>query len=218
MLNSILELNSADVKKMQRKLRAIEPDLLKEFRKEIRAIAKPINTQIKANIPDQPPMSGMGYVIRDSRSGNYYINEGRLNWLGSGSRGLVTKGKVKDRNPRSTTISQAIKANGRSLTTPLVKIILNSAAVSMSDMAGRKSKAGARGVSREYTYRKRNGEIVRKRHRVTTQGRNMIQVLESRFGSASRFGWAALEKQLGQVEKAIDKVLDKYYRIANRGS
>lgn len=212
MLNPILELNSSDVRAMLRKLRNIEPDLVKEFRREIKQIAKPVNDQIKQNIPSTAPMSGMKRVV--ARDGNYYINEGRLIWDGNGIRGVSDKGKVKQAKPKSTTISQAIKPSGKSLTTPLAKIILNSAAVSMADMAGRAGGNSSRGVSREYLYRKRNGEIVKRRHRVTSQGRQMIANLS---GQASRYGWPALENKIDAVAREIDKVLQKYYRIANRG-
>lgn len=212
MFQSAIELNSADVKAMLRKLRNIEPDLVKQFRREVKAIAKPVQDQIKLNIPKTAPMRGMGHVI--SYRGNYYINEGRLMWQGNGQRGISDKGKVKNAKPNSLTLSQAIKPSGRSLTTPIAKIILNSAPASMADMAGRKGGAG-RGVSREYLYRKRNGEIVKRRHRVTTQGQQMLANLS---GRASRYGWSALENKIGAVEREIDKILQKYYRIANRGS
>lgn len=212
MAKSIIELNSGDVRAMVRKLREIEPDLVKQFRREVKAIAKPVQDQIKQNIPKTAPMSGMGHVI--ARRGNYYINEGRLMWAGNGQRGISASGKVKNAKPDSLTLNQAIKPSGRSLTTPIAKIILNSAPVSMADMAGRAGGNTSRGISREYTYRKRNGEIVKRRHRVTTQGRQMIANLA---GAASRYGWSALENKLGAVEREIDKVLEKYYRIANRG-
>ena len=157
------------------------------MRSEIRSIAKPIDNQIKQNIPAQAPMSGMA-------KGN-----GRLRWLG-------------DKKPQSTSILNRVKASGRSLTTTLVAIQMNSPAVSMADMAGRVNQS--RPVSREYTVRLRNGDIVKRRHRVTTQGKQMIANLGRK---ASRYGWPAVESQLDAVTREIDKVIEKYYRIANRG-
>lgn len=188
MFKTVAELNSKDIRDMNRALREIEPGLLREMRKEIRAIAKPIDNQIKQNIPAQAPMRGMA------------IGNGRLRWFG-------------DKAPKSTTISNRVKASGKSLSTALVAIQLNSPAVSMADMAGRKNQS--RSMSREYTYRKRNGEIVVRKHRVTTQGRQMISNLR---GKASRYGWAALEGKISSVAREIDKVIEKYYRIANRGN
>lgn len=214
MIKTGANLNATDVKMMLRKLRQIEPSLVTEFRREVREIAKPVERQIKDNIPNSAPMSGMGRVVADRRTGNYYINEGRLAWQGPGQRGISSKGKMKSVKPDSTTISQAIKSGARSLNTSIAKITINSPAVSMADMAGRAGGNTSRGVSREYVYRKRNGEIVKRRHRVTTQGRQMISNLS---GKASRYGWPALEDRIDSVVREIEKILDKYYRKANRG-
>lgn len=186
-MKTVAQLDAKDVRAMSKTLRNMEGNLLKQMRSEIRAIAKPVNDKIKQNIPGEAPMRGM------AKGG------GRLTWLGS-------------KKPKSTSISTAIKAGGRSLTTPLVKITLNSPAVSLADMAGRVNQT--RPVSREYTMRLRDGSIVTRRHRVTTQGKQMITNLG---GKASRYGWPALENQLGAVTREIDKVIEKYYRIANRG-
>lgn len=187
-MKAIAELNATDIRNMNRTLRNLEGNLLKEMRSEIRAIAKPVQNQIQQNIPAQPPMSGMA-------KGN-----GRLRWLG-------------DKKPQSTSILNRIKASGRSLTTSLVAIKLNSPAASMADMAGRVNKS--RPVSREYTIRLRNGDIVKRRHRLNGQGQKMISNLGKK---ASRYGWPALESQLDAVVREIDKVIEKYYRIANRGN
>jgi len=221
MLSPILELNSNDVRLMVRKLKDIEGDLSKLFRKEIRAIAKPVNEEIKKLIPNEPPLSGMGQVVKwtNKRTGTsgYSINEGRLNWKGTGQFALADR-KGKALSPKSTTISQAMKRGKNTLTTSLVKIIVNSPAVSMADMAGKASRGNFSGVSRMYSYRKRNGEIVRRRHRLAGQGAKMIQELQARYGSPSRFAWKALEGKLDAVEREIDKVITKYYIIANKGN
>lgn len=209
MLRPILEVNSADVKALLKKLDQIEEKGAAKFRAKLKKIAEPIVKEIKQRIPEQPPLSGMGYMItRESRvTGRVstVINRGRLNWLTQNTYDPPGRGMKK--GPGAVGFSSAIKPSGKSLTTPIAKIILNSPALAMTDMAGRASsgKSGAR--SREYTYRKRNGEIVRRRHTVNGQGRNMIQVLNQRFGRASRFGWAGLEKQIDDASKEIDKLL-----------
>lgn len=199
MFNMKTELSSDDIRAMNKRLREIEPGLLKEMRKEIRQIAKPINDDIKRNIPSVAPMGGMASPAINRRLGYVSENNGRLSW---------SAGK----KPNSTSILNRIKASGKSLTTALLSIRMNSAAASMSDMAGRVNKS--RAISREYNYRQRDGSIVRRRHRVTTQGDQMIQNLGKK---ASRYGWPALENRLDKVVSEIDKVLQKYYKIANRG-
>ena len=199
------EVSAQDIKRINAALKLVEPELLKEIRGEIKAIAKPIENQIKVNIPNRPPMSGMGGVVRDKKTGNYYINEGRLRWDGAGLRAS------KAVKPDATSVT-AGKATGRSLTTSLARITLRSPSVSMADMAGRVNQS--RPLSREYTIRLRNGDIVKRRHRVTTQGKKFIENLA---GAASRYGWPALEGKIDEVAREIEtKVLDKYYRKLNR--
>ena len=213
MLRPVVELSASDMKALFAKLKETEPGLVRDFRKEVKAIAKPVDDEIKRLIPQQPPLSGMGFVIRrESRvTGNisYSTNEGRLNWLGTGAYNDGTS-KSKAQGPRSTTIRTGIRPSGRSLTTALAKIILDSPAVSMADMAGRGGN-GRNGVrSREYTYRKRNGEIVKRRHMVNGQGVAMIRELSAKYQKASRFGWRALEGKIDTVANEIDKVIQKY--------
>jgi len=188
MLKPVVMLDASDIRKLNRDLKAIEPSLLKDMRREIRTIAKPVMMQIKQNIPKTAPMSGM------AKGG------GRLTWLGA-------------KRPDSLSYKGVARASGRSLTTPLVSIKLNSPAVSMADMAGRVNKS--KSVSREYTIRLRDGSLVKRRHRVNGQGKKMISVLG---GKASRYGWPALEDKIDAVSREIDKIIEKYYRIANRGN
>lgn len=218
MLKAVLDLNSADVKLMLKKLRDIEPDAVKEYKKEIRTIAKPVADEIQRRIPSNPPLSGMGFTVRRTNpiTGNvsYYTNEGRLNWQGTGKFGESLKSKAK--GPKSLTISSAIKGSGRSLTTPIAKVIINSPAVSMADMAGRKGNGRTGARSRAYSYRLKDGTVITRRHAVNGQGRAMIEELRSRYGRASRFGWPALEKRVDDVALQIDKVLQKYFDKAFR--
>jgi hypothetical protein len=212
MLNPVLELTSSDVKLMIKKLKDIEPDALKRYRAEIKRIAKPIADQIQQQIPDRPPLSGMGFVINrtSKRTGrqSYVINNGRLNWQGTGN---YEKSVKLVRGPKSVQVSSAIKPSGKSLTTPIAKVIVMSPAVAMADMAGSGSSGKSGVKSREYPYRKRNGEIVMRRHRVNGQGKNMIEYLQQRHGTASRFAWSGLERRIDDAAREIDKILQTYF-------
>jgi hypothetical protein len=213
MAKEAFKMDADDIRNLQRDLREIEPGLLREFRRELKAIAKPVNQQIKANIPKVEPLSGMGAIVQ-SKSGAISFNQGRLRWASPGARGS-SGGRVKAASTNSTTVSSSLKRGSRSLTASLLSIRINNPSVAMADMAGRSGGGGQRGKSREYTYRKRNGQIVQRRHSVTTQGQHMIRNLGSR---ASRYGWAALEHKFDQVQREVNKVIDKYYKIANRGN
>jgi hypothetical protein len=155
----------------------------------------------------------MGYVVtRTSKlTGNTstFINRGRLNWQTQDT--YDPPGKNMKRGAKSVSFSSAIRPSGKSLTTSIAKIILNSPALAMSDMAGRASSGRSGGKSREYTYRKRNGELVRRRHNLNGQGKKMIEVLNQRFGSASRFGWKGLEAEIDKASKEIDDLLQEAF-------
>jgi len=213
MAKQAYKMDANDIRNLQSDLREIEPKLLNQFRRELKAIAKPVNQQIKANIPSVEPLSGMGAIIQ-SKTGRISLNQGRLRWASPGSRG-ATGGRVKSAGVNSTSVSSSLKSGARSLTASLLSIRINNPAVAMADMAGRNGGGGRRGMSREYTYRKRNGDIVKRKHRVTTQGQIMIQKLGSR---ASRYGWSALEARFDDVQREVNKVIEKYYNIANRGN
>jgi hypothetical protein len=204
MAKQAYKMDANDIRNLQRDLRETEPSLLREFRRELKAIAKPVNQQIKANIPSVEPLSGMSAIN----------NQGRLRWASPGSRG-ATGGRVKSAGVNSTTVSSSLKSGARSLTASLLSIRINNPSVAMADMAGRNGGGGKRGMSREYTYRKRNGDIVKRKHRVTTQGQIMIQKLG---GRASRYGWSALEARFDDVQREVNKVIEKYYKITNRGN
>jgi hypothetical protein len=218
MVNPILELNSADVKQMLKKLKQIEPDAVGRYRASIKKIAKPVADEVKRRIPSKPPLSGMGFFVqRESKltgATNYYINEGRLNWEGTGRFGDSLKNKGK--GPKSVSISSAIRGSGKSLTTPIAKVVIASPAVAMADMAGRKGSGKVSGRSREYTYRLADGTVIKRRHMLNGQGRKMIEQLRSKYGNASRFGWPALEEKIDEVARQIDKVLQEYFDKAFR--
>ncbi len=210
----VLDIDSSDMKAMLKKLKDMEPSLVREYRKEIKKIAKPVADEIKQNIPNQPPLSGMGFVIqrKSRRDGSllYSINEGRLNWQGTGQNS-IGESKAIGKGPKALQISSAIKPSGKSLTTPIAKVIIMSPAVAMADMAGRGGSGNYGTTSRAYAYRKRNGELGVRRHRVNGQGANLIRKLVQRYGSPSRFGWEALERKIDVVAREIDEVVQKYF-------
>lgn len=211
MLKPVYELSSADIKAMLKKLDSIEPGLARKFRERVRDIAKPIEAEIKRLIPNEPPLSGMGYVIRRENpiTGNisYSTNEGRLNWHGTGKHG---GGGGKNKGPKGTRVTTGIRESRYSLTTSIAKIILESPAVSMADMAGRGPGPRNGKRTRAYAYRKRNGEIIMRRHTLNGQGTNFINKLRERFGQASRFGWRALEGKIDETAREIDKIIQEY--------
>jgi hypothetical protein len=201
MIKPTATISAKDIRELKKKLNEVEPGLRGQFVKDIRIIGKEAERPIKSALRRVRPLSGM------------IDHYGVTSW-GHGSKA-----------PDSTTIRQKAKSGGRSLTTSLVAIRLNSAAASIVDMAGRSGAYVGQGKRRSGTTpvvrRTADGSLVAYARTTTVEaGRKFIANLNGVAGivkkSASRIAWPAIEKDLPQFERRIDSVIEKYYREANR--
>ena len=200
MLKTDAVVSANDIKKLKRELAEIEPDLRKQFIKDIKAVGKEAEKPIKSAIRQVRPLSGM------------------INHMGITGWG---QGKPID----STTVRSKMSSGGRSLTTSLVSVRVNSAAVSIFDMAGRSMRYLGQGKRRSGTTpvvrRTASGDLVAYARRTTVEaGRMFVMNLNRASGvvksDASRIAWPSVEKDLPNFEKRIDGVIQDYYRIAQR--
>jgi hypothetical protein len=193
-----------DIRELQRKLRAIEPSLRTEFLREVKTIGKTPERAIKAAIPNQAPISGL------AKPG------GTLQW------GKAKKGAG---GAKSTTIRFRTKAGGKSLTTTLLGIRVNSAATSVADMAGRSGRfvgAGYQGSGRSRpiirTYSDGSQSVSFTRTASKKSGQAFINNLNRGLSNRpSRMAWKAVEKDLPQISKTIQYVVDKWAIRASKG-
>jgi hypothetical protein len=178
-----------DVREIQKRLKAIEPRLRTELVRDVKRIARPMESDIKANIPSIAPLSGMAK------------DRGRLGW-GVGV-------------PANKTLIQfRTSAGGKSLTTSLVRIKVSSPATVLADMAGRSGRyvgEGRRNDNASASEKRRNSS--------PAKGAKFIESLNRALGSgASRMAWPAAEKSRDAVRVAIEQVLRQAYdRINQRG-
>lgn len=96
------------------------------------------------------------------------------------------------RNPVRVT-GKAVTTRRKFNKTSLVSIRTTSAAVQIADMAGRKNSKGR-----------------------TTVGEKMIANLTERFGSASRFIYPSIEKEIPRVQRSMLNIIEKYTNMINR--
>jgi hypothetical protein len=180
-----------NVKGLIRDLNTLEPGLKNAMVKEAKAEAKPIVANIKRAIPDVAPLSGMSKVTKSGGT-----NNGRIAW---GSGKPANQVSVRFRAGRSR--SRAI--------TPLVAIWVTSPMTAIADIAGKGSMRKARRVTSEYAYK--DGT---RKHRVTTQGRIMVQKLRER--NANDFIYPAVGDSIDDAEQRIKLVIEKYAQMVNR--
>lgn len=185
-----------DVRQLQKRLRAIEPELRTEFMRKVKEIAFVPNKAIQGSIPASPPLSG-------------FEGQSRVSW-GQG------------KPAKSTTIRFRTQSSSKSLNTTLLAIRVNSVATSIADMAGRSGRsigAGYRGsgFTREFVRRHRDGSTSLVRRRTTAEaGRKFIHSLNQETGnSASRFAWKSVERDLPALQRRVKEIVQKYERIAN---
>lgn len=96
------------------------------------------------------------------------------------------------RNPVRVT-GKAVTTRRKFNKTSLVSIRTTSAAVQIADMAGRKNGRGR-----------------------TETGQKMIANLTARFGSASRFIYPSIEKEIPRVQRTMLDIIEKYTNMINR--
>lgn len=185
------EILITDYRQIITALNKLEGEILKEFFKGAKEIAKPVQAGIKASIPIRAPLSGM----RKAPKGI----PGRLTW-GNG------------KPARSATIvALRPKAAFKGKRIGIVKVVVKSPATIMADMAG-KSRAfvNSRSMTEPYAYTRtlkgkygsiRSFRTVR-RHRINGQGNAMISKLGSQ---PSRYVYPGAEGAFDDSVRRIDK-------------
>lgn len=190
-----------DIRTLQKNLREIEPELKRQFVRDIKKIGREAQKPIVQAIRKVQPPSGMRF------------NYGATGW----GRGVAAD---------KTQVRFRTQAGGKSLTTSLVSVRLQSPAANILDMAGRSRRSfGAgyqgTGMTREFTRRDKFGNIHTMRRRVTAGAAGkFVTTLNGASGvtqaGASRMAWPSVERNLPDMEKRIDDIIRDYYRIANR--
>lgn len=175
-------------------MRKVEPEMLKDLRKNIRTIVNPGVLAIRSGSPKVAPLSGMA---------------------GNGRTGY-TPPKV------AVSITPGQRSYGfGSTTSNLVRITATGSGkqygFDIADMAGRANNAGKYRQTRKFVD-PRTGEVVRRR--INGQGQNLINVLNSRRGAPSRFVYRNLEDKLPAIRRevaaTIERTMGEFTRKLNK--
>ena len=161
-------------------IRDVDQQLFFKIRAQMKRGGDTLGQRIQGNIPLLAPTRG-------------FRHSGRTAW-----KPATTKTVVSGRNPRK----------GQDGATPLLTVIVNGAAVSMADMAGR--GGGKTRLKRTRSYAWKGG---RRTHAVTTQGQAMIKALG---GSPSRYIWPEAERSLPFIQGTVLMGVEQYTNELNR--
>lgn len=192
----------SDYKRLIRELNRIEPQLVKDLKKDLKQVAEIPRKALRAEIPSRPPIRGM-------------------------KRRLSPVGKTWNtrRNARTVTIKTKSPKRGpgggaavRDMA--IMQLVVSSPATIIADMAGRGNmKASIDGQKTDwYVYPSAQGttENTRpglRRHTVNGQGYAMVRALG---GDASRFAYPAVEKVMPETASGINEILADASRLIER--
>jgi hypothetical protein len=107
----------------------------------------------------------------------------------------------------NTVVSGRNARKGATGATPLLSVKFGGAALNIADMAGKKNQV-RKPVTEFYDWRG-----TRRRHSVTTQGKEMIKALGRR---PSRYIWAEAEGQLPMIQMSVLAGVEEYMAGVNR--
>jgi hypothetical protein len=180
------DISVLDVRDLQRRMKAIEPRLRTEFVRNLKGIAKPLNEEIKSGIGKIEPLSGMRK------------DKGRLGW-GVGVQ------------PDKTLIQYRTSMGGKSLTTSLLRIKVQSPGTVLVDMAGRSGRFVGKGRRNDNA-----SPSLRRRNANPNKGYTFIASLnEKNSATASRRIWPSAESSLPKLRREVEVVLANAFRYFN---
>ena len=188
---------ASDLRKLQRVLKDIDPELRKQLLRDAKAVGKEAESIVKPALPTTSPLS-----FKRPSQGAYGWNTQERR----GKRIAPNKTEVRFRT--------ATGGNTAGGTTSLVSLRVVAPMTVIADIAGRsgswvgKGNKGS-GYSRPYT--DKYGNI--RTHKLNGQGQALIEGLG---GRGSRYAWPAIESSKARLEASVRDVVQKYVQIANR--
>lgn len=194
-----------DAKGVIKAINQVEPGLKRQMLKDIKAITKPVISEIKSVIPLTAPMSGLSEERTFTQMPDRKLNNngsGRLSWTGGMyKRKVIAPDNVIPRFSASRSRKYAV--------TSLFGIWLRSPGVSMVAVAGKGSSRAKYATTREYPYK---GGM--RKHRNNGQGEALVRQVKK--VGLFNFFYRAGEQQLSSVEQEVKLTYQKYSKRINR--
>ena len=158
----------SNIRDLNKRLDKVNTGLKRELATKAKEAVRPLQSAVVKAIPSTAPRRGMR------------THRGRTSWDYS----VNYKGQIVP--AKSVTINYKSGGSRQAAVTSLVRVVVNSPAVAIADMA--------------YQARSRRGEIF----------------IRGLGGSPSRFIWPAAEKALPAVQAEVRIILNNYSKLASR--
>jgi hypothetical protein len=194
-----------DAKPVTKAINQIEPGLKREMLKEMKAITKPVISEIKSVIPQTAPFSGVSEPrtftqMPDRKQNNN--GDGRLSWTG----GLYKNRVIA---PDNVIARYSASRSRKYAVTSLFGIWLRSPGVAMVATAGKGSGRPKYATTRDYPYK--GGT---RSHRNNGQGEALIRRVKK--VGLFNFFYKAGEQELPSIEQEVKLVWNKYSSKVSR--
>lgn len=185
-----------DWKEMIKTMRDADVNIMNDIRTNIREIVEPAQSAVKKNIPQTQPISGMLRIHHGTKTWNYQY---------------PAKSVILD-------VRRSGKTSKKGYVT-LVRLRVRSVGTVIADMAGRSGRSIDKyTATKPYMYRYyKNGQAIDapRVHRINGQGARMIDKLNERRGTASRFAWPAFEGAQAEVAAKTKKSIERTFDFIN---
>lgn len=189
----------SDYKRLVRELNKLEPELVREMRKDIRDVAEIVRAGVRAAIPSRSPVRGM--VRKLSHVGKTWNTTNRARTV-----------KIVIRSPKR----EALKNQA------IAQLVINSPATIIADMAQKSGRNDGK-MTDWYVYPRsettsenyRPGE---RRHKINGQGAGLLKALEGSIGPGdkSRMVYPGAEKKLDAAAAKLAEIIGEAAEKAER--
>ena len=192
-----------DYKRLIDVMKQIDPEMVKNLRKEYRRIGRPVVKGIKDKIPTDAP-------LKSSKHASMVTKVGRLSWSRTMNQNKDIKSVVireRKRAPRS-----------KYPVVSLVQAVVRAAPVALADMAGRSgdyvdSKDETRPYDYTYTGKYGTKYVSKRTHKIRGQGRALIRNLK---GNKSRYVYPGAESKLPEAKAEMQAAVNQAVMKVNQ--
>ncbi len=200
-----------DFDKLVKDLKALDPQLRKDFNKALNAAAKPLVTQARTFVPAEIRSSSGGYIWRPvgpTYQTAAWINDTQHRGRDAGNR-WVWRADVVRRNIKITrTSSNRVPFGYNKVATAALAVVNRSAPGAIYELAGRG------------TERSRSRTVSRSRNPKAQEDFRNLMLKDHPFTADARYGrilYRAAANIGPEVRRAVEKVVDERLRSFARG-
>jgi hypothetical protein len=206
---------------LERELKNIGPEVLRQFKKDSKLVGKPAVTAVRKAFRGVNDKGPLGAPKRPGRTyDKMYTQNGRISWTASRKVGGRSGIDVNYKNRKEGKALADLKA-AKDGTVSIVRVRVRAPAFIVADMAGVSKRASRSGsLTREYQINAFGRGIVTRQHRISKSNVDKWLIKlnsgDKAASKPSRYAYPAAEKHSPKFKQDITKVLKSAVVTVNR--